>query len=79
MAQIKIRKTILSDSLKLEGLSQFLGQEVEILISQVIKQPQATKPSFMKFAGIASAEASLLEALEADTLTNRSLDMQRDW
>ncbi|MBW4468037.1 MAG: hypothetical protein KME07_21640 [Pegethrix bostrychoides GSE-TBD4-15B] len=78
MAQIKIRKTILSDSLKLEGLSQFLGQEVEIWISQVSNQPQP-KPSFMRFAGIATAEASLLEALEADSLANRSLDMQRDW
>ncbi len=75
MAQIKIRKTILSDSLQLEGLSQFLGQEVEILISQVAP-PQPAQPDFMRFAGIAAAEADLLEALEADLLTNRSLDLQ---
>lgn len=33
MEIIKIRKTILSDSLEVNGLSQFQGQEVEIVIS----------------------------------------------
>ncbi len=79
MEQIKIRKIILSDSLQLEGLSQFQGQEVEILISLVVNSPQPPKPGFMKFAGIAHSEAVLLEALEADILANRRLDLQRDW
>ncbi|NJO80064.1 MAG: hypothetical protein HC827_17135 [Cyanobacteria bacterium RM1_2_2] len=79
MESIKIRKTILSDSLELSGLSQFQGQEVEIVISLVA--PKFTQPEqktgFMKFAGIAAHEASLLEALENETVANRNLDLQK--
>jgi hypothetical protein len=67
MDTLKIRKTILGDSLELSGLSQFQGQEVEIIISPVssASHPDETK-SFMRFAGIAATETALLQDLEAD-------------
>lgn len=78
MEQIKIRKTILSDSLQLEGLSPFLGQDVEILISPISKPVQPSPAKFIRFAGIAQADAALLEALEAEVEANRQLDLKRE-
>ncbi|WP_416666549.1 hypothetical protein [Egbenema bharatensis] len=73
MEIIKIRKTILSDSLEVNGLSQFQGQEVEIVIS--LAQPKSAQPEqepdFMRFAGIAANETALLEELEAEVMINR--------
>jgi hypothetical protein len=79
MEIIKIRKTILSDSLEVSGLSQFQGQEVEIVISLAQSksaQPEQ-KPNFMRFAGIAANETALLEELEAEVMINRDLDLYR--
>lgn len=79
MESIKIRKTISGDSLELSGLSQFQGQEVEIVISLTATNSAQPKqnPGFMKFAGIAAHEAPLLEALENEIVTNRNLDLQK--
>jgi hypothetical protein len=71
--QLKIHKTILSDSLELSGLAQFQGQEVEITISPITRP----KTNFMRFAGIAAHQADLLEDLEQDITTNRALDLHR--
>lgn len=87
MDSLKIRKTILSDSLELSGLSQFQGQEVEIIISPLsaprnsegtarIPHKNESK-SFMRFAGIAATEAPVLEDLEAEILANRDRDLHR--
>lgn len=79
MASIRIRKTVLNDSLELSGLSQFKGQEVEIIVSSVpqsFDQSSAT-PSFMRFAGIAAEEMSRLEGFEDEITANRALDLQR--
>lgn len=79
MERIKIRKTILSDSLELSGLSQFHGQEVEIVISLAVSKPEqpGQKSGFMRFAGIAANETALLEELETEVMTNRDLDLRR--
>lgn len=81
MESIKIRKTILSDSLELSGLSQFRGQEVEIVISLAAAKSAQPKPNpdFMQFAGIAANEAPLLEALENEIMSNRDLDLQKQF
>jgi hypothetical protein len=71
--QLKIHKTILSDSLELSGLAQFQGQEVEITISPITRP----KTNFMRFAGIAAHQAALLEDLEQDITANRALDLRR--
>ncbi|NJO41157.1 MAG: hypothetical protein HC769_02950 [Cyanobacteria bacterium CRU_2_1] len=79
MECIKIRKTILGDSLELSGLSRFQGQEVEIVISLAKTksgQPEQ-KPGFMRFAGIAANETVFLEEMENEITTNRGLDLQR--
>lgn len=73
--QLKIHKTILSDSLELSGLAQFQGQEVEITISPVSRP--SPKPSFMRFAGIAAQQSNLLQDLEQDIPVNRALDRLR--
>jgi hypothetical protein len=79
MESIKIRKTILADSLELNGLSQFQGQEVEIVIS--LAAPKSGQPEqrsgFMRFAGIAANETALLEEIETEILINRDSDLQR--
>jgi len=79
MERIKIRKTILSDSVELNGLSQFQGQDVEIVISLATTEPTELerKPNFMRFAGIAADRASLLEELENEITANRDLDLRR--
>lgn len=78
MDTLKIRKTILGDSLELSGLSQFQGQEVEIIISPISSTPHPNETkSFMRFAGIAATETALLQDLEADLQQNRDLDRHR--
>lgn len=78
MDTLKIRKTIRGDSLELSGLSQFQGQEVEIIISPVSSTPHLDETkSFMRFAGIAATETALLQDLEADLQQNRDLDLHR--
>jgi|GEM_PF-3525781 len=78
--QLKIHKTILSDSLEISGLGQFQGQEVEIIITPIINSGYTSLPSptanFMRFAGIAADETTLLESLEQDISANRNLDLQ---
>ncbi len=74
--QLKIRKIILSNSLEISGLSQFEGQEVEIIIAPItasLPSPIHTR-NFMRFAGIAGEETALLEAIEHDISANRALD-----
>jgi hypothetical protein len=71
---IKVHKTIVSDSLELNGLAQFQGQEVEITISPITRPPA----NFMRFAGIAASQADLLDALEQDVTANRALDRDFD-
>lgn len=79
MNPLKIRKTIDSDSLELKGLSQFQGQEVEIIISPVSSAPPAdASKSFLRFAGIAASEADLLKDLEAEIQRDRDLDRHRE-
>lgn len=78
MDTLKIRKTIRGDSLELSGLSQFQGQEVEIIISPVSSAPYLDETkSFIRFAGIAATETALLQDLEADLQQNRDLDLYR--
>lgn len=85
MGTLKIRKTILSDSIQLVGLAQFQGQEVEISISPVASLPAGFAPaphsdkaqSFMRFADIAATEAALLQDLEAEIELNRDRDLHR--
>lgn len=78
--RFKIRKTILSDSLEINGLGQFQGQEVEIIITPITDSLFTSLPSpptnFMRFAGIAADETELLEDLEKDISANRDLDLQ---
>jgi len=79
--QLKIHKTILSDSLEISGLGQFKGQEVEIIITPIINSgytPLPTPPTnFMRFAGIAADETALFENLEQEISANRNLDLQK--
>ena len=81
MEIIKIRKTILSDSLELSGLSQFQGQDVDIVISLAETKPRRSEqnPGFMRFAGIAAHETALLEELETEIMMNRDLDLRRQF
>ncbi|NJP11119.1 MAG: hypothetical protein HC866_17950 [Leptolyngbyaceae cyanobacterium RU_5_1] len=66
----------MGDSLELEGLSRFSGQEVEIIISPVTDASSRIqlKPNFMRFAGVAASEAFLLEELEKDATRKFSVD-----
>ncbi len=78
--QLKIHKTIFSDSLEISGLDQFQGQEVEITITPITDSGYTSLPSppnFMRFAGIAADETALLEDLEQDISANRNLDLQK--
>jgi hypothetical protein len=78
MESLKIRKTILGDSLELSGLAQFQGQEVEISICAIAPAPHPDEPkSFMRFANIAATETPLLQDLETEINLNRDLDLHR--
>jgi hypothetical protein len=79
MERIKIRTTILSDSVELNGLSQFQDQDVEIVTSLATTEPTKIerKPNFMRFAGVAGDRAPLLEELEDEIRANRDLDLRR--
>ncbi|WP_156427134.1 hypothetical protein [Leptolyngbya sp. NIES-2104] len=74
---MKIRKTVVSDSLELSGLSQFQGQEVEIIISPISPPHTTDAASFMRFAGLAATEAALLKDLEREIEINRDHDLHR--
>ena len=53
---------------------------VEILTQSLALNPNATfpkQPKFMRFAGIAAEESSLLTSIEEDVNRVRALDLQR--
>jgi predicted transcriptional regulator len=70
---------------KLQQVANRQGKDLSTIVTELLTQSLAQEPNlpnaqsakFMRFAGIAAEDASLLEALEEDVLGDRSSDLQR--
>lgn len=69
----------------LQAIADRQGKDINVIVIEILTQSLATdsnatipkQPKFMRFAGIAAEESSLLTSLEEDVNRERDLDLQR--